>query len=209
MVTSVPSIRGWGGGALRGKPCSIHVQKAMRESPPAFSRATGGFQQPGRGAAGKLWKELIGAWGGLVGRGLSNKSMRGGNIFAASAPGQMHRGLGALGSRCPLAEPVPSAAGTGTAPSRGGGGELGRLPHAVRARVTPTCAELGVGARSHPRWAPVPILSPHCRWAPLLAGECDNKPPPPPPPPPAPIPSVPLAERFANIFLSSSSPFHK
>ena len=58
----------------------------------------------------------------------------------------------------------------------------GLPPHAVRARVTPTCAEPGVGARSHPRRAPVPDglrfpLSRRCRWAPLLAGECNNKPP--------------------------------
>lgn len=43
--------------------------------------------QPGQGAASKLWKELIRAWGGLVGRGLSNKSMAGGGSVCSQSSG--------------------------------------------------------------------------------------------------------------------------
>lgn len=141
-----------------------------------------------------------------MGRGLSNKSMRGGDMFAARALGQMHRGLGALGSWCPLAEPALS----------------GRDRHSAVAQPGARASPAGAAASCHeslryPRHVlsrasgriPIPNglqsptgSSPHTRPAaaglPSSQGNATTNTPP-----------VPLAEWFANIFLSSSSPFHK
>lgn len=57
----------------------------------------------------------------------------------------------------------------------------GQPPRAVRARVTPTCAEPGVGEHSHPRWAPVPALTLPPLGSPPRRGMQQQPPPPPNP----------------------------